>query len=87
MAKYLIDKIYEMKVNIETCNEIIENVEDSWDKYIPMKFTIRNLKHPFGEKNEIEFPKSLLVRILELAKEDLEDSYNNMLDILKGEKD
>lgn len=87
MAKYLIDKIYEMKVNIETCNEMIRDVEDSRDKYITIKFNTWSLRHPLGERHEMELPKSFLTRILELTREEMEERYNNMLSILKGEKD
>lgn len=38
MAKDLIDKIYETKIDIETCDETIKDVLEAGTKYITVEF-------------------------------------------------
>ena len=87
MDKDLIDRIYEMKCDIETCEGMLKDVSETGTKYITVKFDTLGLKHPLGKTNKVKLPTSLLMRILEISRDDMEEAYNNMLDILKGEKD
>lgn len=87
MDKDLIDRIYEMKCDMETCEETLKDVSEAGTKYITVEFDTWGLKHPLGKTHKVKFPTSFLMRILEISRDDMEEAYNNMLNILKGEKD
>ena len=85
MDKDLIDRIYEMKCDMETCEETLKDVSEVGTKYITVEFDTWSLKHPLVKKHKVKFPTSFLMRILEISRDDMEEAYNNMLNILKGE--
>ncbi len=86
MESKIIDTIYEMKTNIETCKETIERVQENSSNNIEIKFTTNSWKQIFGKKYKIEISKVLLTKILEQIKEEQEKDLDNMIGILHKRK-
>lgn len=87
MNKDLIDRIYEMKCDIETCEKTVKDLLEAGTKYITIKFDTWGLKHPLGKTHEVKIPTNRLVDFVGLGRDKMKEEYNNMLNILKGEKD
>lgn len=86
MESKIIDTIYEMKTNIETCKETIERVQENSSNNIEIKFTTNSWRQIFGKENKIEISKVLLTKILEQIKEEQEKDLDNMIGILHKRK-
>lgn len=86
MESKIIDVIYEMKTNIETCKEIIERIQKNSSNNIEIKFTTNSWHQIFGIENKIEMSKVLLTKILEQIKEEQEKDLDNMIGILHKRK-
>ena len=87
MDKDLIDRIYKKKIDIENCDETAKDLLENGTKYITVKFDTWGLKHPFGKGHEIKILTSSLISIVDSDRAEMREEYNNMLNILKGEKD
>lgn len=86
MESKIIDAIYEMKTNIETCKEIIERVQKNSSNNIEIKFITNSWQQIFGKENKIKISKVLLTKILEQTKEEQEKDLDNMIGILHKRK-
>lgn len=86
MESKIIDTIYEMKTNIETCKETIERVQENSSNNIEIKFTTNSWKQIFGKENKIGISKVLLTKILEQIKEEQEKDLDNMIGMLHKRK-
>lgn len=86
MESKIIDAIYEMKTNIETCKEIIESVQANSSNNIEIKFTTNSWQQIFGKENKIKISKVLLTKILEQIKEEQEKDLDNMIGMLHKRK-
>lgn len=82
MEDKIIDTIYELKRDISSCKEMIERVQDHNKENIKLSFETENWKYIFGQKNEIELSKHLLIEILEKIEEEQKKQVNEMLNIL-----
>lgn len=86
MESKIIDAIYAMKTNIETCKETIERVQENSSNNIEIKFTTNSWQQIFGIENKIEISKVLLTKILEQIKEEQEKDLDNMIGMLHKRK-
>lgn len=86
MESKIIDAIYEMKTNIETCKETIERVQENSSNNIEIKFTTNSWQQIFGIENKIEISKVLLTKILEQIKEEQEKDLDDMIGMLHKRK-
>ena len=87
MDKDLIDRIYEMKCDIETCEEMLKDVSEAGTKYITVKFDTWGLKHPLGKTNKIKLP-NILSDYKKLQEEFKQVDYEcNRLEKIDFEKD
>lgn len=82
MEDKIIDTIYELKRDINVCKEMIEKVQNHNKKDIKLSFETENWKNIFGQRNEIELPKYLLINILEQIEKEQQDQVDEMLNIL-----
>ena len=82
MEDKIINTIYELKRDVNVCKEMIERVQHHNKESIKLSFETENWKHIFGQKNEIELSKYLLIKILEKIEEKQQEEVNEMLNIL-----
>ncbi len=86
MDKDLINRIYEMQIDIENCDETIKDVLEAGTKYIRVNFNTWGLKHPLGKYHEVKIPTNCLADFLRLGRDRMQEEYGNMLNILKNNK-
>ena len=82
MEDKIINTIYELKRDVNVCKEMIERVQHHNKENIKLSFETENWKHIFGQQNEIELSKYLLIKILEKIEEKQQKEVNEMLNIL-----